>query len=121
MSNHKDSNRKGMKSVFHNFLCWPPSIAHTLSFRITRYIFLDGFCPSVRGGCIACSGGGGGFQCGADVYPSSRAQRTVEILQLPFFLASLVFWLFLASVVFVITLSLVHVCIHFGKPALNVV
>ena len=79
-----------------------------------RYIVLDGFCPWVRGGCIACSRSQGGFQCGEDVYPSSHAQRTVEILQLPFFLASLVFWLFLASTVFGLALSLVHVCIHFG-------
>ena len=50
----------------------------------------------------------------------SHAQRTIEILQLPFFLASLVFWLFLASMVFRITLSLVHVCIQVGTPVLNV-
>ena len=56
-----------------------------------------------------------------EVFPSNHAQRTIEILQLPFFLASLVFWLFLVSMVFVITVSVVHVCIHFGTPALNVV
>jgi hypothetical protein len=65
-----------------------------------RYIVLDGFCPWVRGGCIARSRG-------EDVYPSSHAQRTIEILQLRSFLASLVFWLFLAFMVFGITLSLI--------------
>ena len=34
------------------------------------YIVLDGFCPWVRSGCIACSTSRGGFQCGEDVYPS---------------------------------------------------
>jgi len=86
-----------------------------------RYIVLDGFCPWFRGGCIACSRGRGGFQYDEDVHPRSHAQRTIEILQLPFFLASLVFWLFLASIVFGITLSLVQVCIHSGTPVLNVV
>jgi len=33
-----------------------------------------------------------GLQCGEDVFPGSHAQRTIEILQLPFFLDSLVFW-----------------------------
>ena len=47
----------------------------------------------------SCSRGRGGFQC-EDVYPSNHAQRTIEILQLPFFLVSLAFWLFLASMVF---------------------
>ena len=42
------------------------------------------FCPWVRGGCIACSRVQGGLQCDEDVYPSNHAQRTVEILQLPF-------------------------------------
>jgi hypothetical protein len=79
------------------------------------------FLSWVRGGCIVCIRGRGGFQCGEDVYPSSHAQRTIEILKLPFFLASLVFWLFLASMVFRIILSLVHVCIHFGTPVLNLV
>jgi len=55
------------------------------------------------------------------VYPNNHAQCTIEILQLPFFMASLVFWLFLAAMVFGITFSLVHVCIHFGAPVLNVV
>ena len=80
-----------------------------------RYIVPDGFCPWVRGGCIACSRGRGGLRCGEDVYPSNRAgedvypsnragedvypsnragedvypsnraQRTVEILQLSYF------------------------------------
>jgi hypothetical protein len=59
-----------------------------------RYIVLDGFCPWVRGGCIACSGVRGGFHCGEDMYPSSHVQRTIENLQLTFFLASLVIWLF---------------------------
>jgi len=84
-------------------------------------IALDGFCPWVRGGCMACSRGQGGFRCDEDVYPSSYAQRIVEILQPPFFLASLVFWLFLASMVFGITLSPVHVCTHFGTLVLKVV
>jgi len=86
-----------------------------------QYIVLDGFCPWVRGGCIACSRAQGGLRCDEDVYPNNHAQRIVEILQPPFFLANLVFWLFLASMVFGITLSLVHVCIHFGTPVLNVV
>jgi len=30
------------------------------------------------------------FQCGEGVYPDNHAQRTIEILLLPFFLASLV-------------------------------
>jgi len=34
------------------------------------------------------------------VFPSNHAKRTIEILQLPFFLDSLVFWLILASMVF---------------------
>jgi len=63
----------------------------------------------------------GGFRCVEDKYPDNHAQRIIEILQLPFSLASLVFWLFLASMVFGITLSLVHVCIHFGTPVLNIV
>jgi len=62
------------------------------------YIVLKGVCPWIRGGCIACSRDRGGFQCGADVHPNNHAQRTNEILQLPFFLASLVFWLFLQCI-----------------------
>ena len=54
------------------FLSWPPSVAHILSYQIMGYSVLDGFCPWVRGGCIACSRGRGGFQCGEDVYPSSQ-------------------------------------------------
>ena len=65
-----------------------------------RYIVLDGLFPWVRGGCIEWSRGQGRFRCGEDVYPSSHAQRVVEILQNSFFLASLVFWLFLASMFF---------------------
>ena len=84
-----------------------------------RYIVLDGFCPRVRGGCIACSRDQGGFRCDEHVYPSNHAQRIVEILQRLVFLASLVFWLFLASTVFGITLFLVHVRIHFGTTVLN--
>ena len=118
-SSHKDSNRGGTKSVFHHFLSWPPSIVHILSCQIMRYVVLDGLSPWVRGGCIACSRRRGGLQCGEDVY-SNHGLHTIEILQLPFFLASMVFWLFLSSVVFGITLSLVQVCIHFGTPALNV-
>jgi len=34
--------------------------------------------------------GRGGFQCDEDVYPNSHVQRTIEILQLTFFLAILV-------------------------------
>jgi hypothetical protein len=63
-----------------------------------RCIVQDGFFPWVRGGCVTCSRGRGGFQCGEDVYPSNHAQRTLEILQLPFFLASLLFWLFFIHV-----------------------
>ena len=55
------------------------------------------------------------------LYPSSHAQFIVGILQPPFLLVSLVFWLFLACVVLGIALSLVHVCVHFGTPVLNVV
>jgi len=79
-----------------------------------RYIVLDGFCPWVRRDCTACSRVRGGFQYGEDVYPNKHAQRTIEILQLPFFLDSLFFWLFLASMVFGITLSLDHVCEHWN-------
>jgi len=70
-----------------------------------QYIVLDGFVPWVRGGCIACSRGRGGFQCGEYEYPSDHAveyeypishageyeypndhaHRTVEVLQLSFF------------------------------------
>jgi len=85
-----------------------------------RYVVLDGSYPWVCGGCIACGRSQDGLRCGEDVYPSSHAQRMIEIPQLPFFLASLKFLLFLASMVFGITLSLVHVCIHFGTPALNI-
>ena len=42
-----------------------------------RYIVLDGVYPWVRGGCIACSRGQGGFQCGGDAHPPNHAQRTV--------------------------------------------
>jgi len=45
------------------------------------------------------------FHCGGDVFPSNHAQRTIEILQLPFFLDRLVFWLILASMVFEIALA----------------
>jgi hypothetical protein len=65
-----------------------------------RYIVVDGFCPWVRGGCIARSWGQSGSRCDEGVYPSNHAQHIVEILQPPFFLASLVFWLFLPSMVF---------------------
>ena len=34
-----------------------------------------------------------GLQCGEDMFPGNHAQRTIEILQLPYFLDSLVFWL----------------------------
>ena len=47
---------------------------------VVRYIVLGGFCPRVRGGCIACSRSQGGFQCSEDVYPSNHAQRTVSKL-----------------------------------------
>ena len=86
-----------------------------------QYIVLDSFSPWIRGGCIACSRGQGGVRCGEDVYPSNRAQRIVEVLQPPFFLAGLVFWLFLASMVFGITLFLVHVCLNAIKIPSNVV
>jgi len=119
-SSHRNSNRKEAKPVFHH-LSWPPSIAHILSYQTVRYIVLNHFCTQVRGGCIACSRGRGGFQCNEGVYPDIHAQHTIKILQLPSFLASLVFWLFLASMVFGITLSLVYVCIHFETTILNVV
>ena len=70
---------------------------------------------------MACSRTRGGFRCGEDVYLDNHAQRTIEILKLPFFLASLVFSLFLTSVVFGITMSLVRVCVHFETHVLNVV
>jgi len=57
--------------------------------------------------------------CDEDVCTNKHAQGIVEILQPPFFLASLVFWLFLASMVSGITLSPFHVCIHSGTPVLN--
>ena len=90
-TSHTNNNREGKKSVFHQFLFWPPSIAHTLSHQITWYIVVDGFYPWFRGGCTACSRGWDRFQCGEDVFPSNHAQRTIEILQVPFFLASLVY------------------------------
>ena len=101
-----------------SFLSCPPSIAHTLSHWIMRYIVQDGFCPWFRGGCTACSRGRDEFQCGEDVFPSNQAQRTIETMQLPFFLANPVFWLILASMVFETALSLVLVCTHFGTLAL---
>ena len=75
-SSHKNSNRKDAKSVFPSFLSWPPSIVHTLSYEIVRYVALNGFCPWVRRGCIACSKGRDGFQYGEGVYPDNHAQRT---------------------------------------------
>ena len=87
---------KGKVSI-PSFLSWPPSIAHNLSHWIMRYIVQDGFCPWFRGGCTACSRGRDEFQCGEDVFPSNHVRRTIEILQLPFFLASLVFWLDLSQ------------------------
>jgi hypothetical protein len=65
-------------------------------------------------------GGRDELQCGEDVFPSSHARCTVEILQLPFFLANLVLWLILASMVFEITLSIVLVCTQFGTLVLSV-
>ena len=41
-----------------------------------RYIVLDGFYPWVRGGCIACSRGQGGLQCGGDAHPSKQSYPT---------------------------------------------
>jgi len=82
-----------------------------------RYIVQDSFCPWFHGGCTACSRGRDEFQCCEDVYPSNHARHTIEILQLPLFLANLVFWLILASMVFETSLSLVL----FGKLVLSVV
>jgi len=79
-----------------------------------RYIVIDGFYPWVRGGRIACSGGQGGFQRGGDAHPSNHAQRTVGTLQLSFFYAILLPWIFLASMIYGIVLSLIRVCIRFG-------
>ena len=76
------------------------------------------FCPWVRGGCIACSRGRGGFQCGEEVYPNNHAQSTIEILQLLGQFGILDISCFYG---FSITLSLVHVCIHFEIPVLNVI
>ena len=104
-----------------SFLSWPSSIAHTLSHWIMRYVVQDGSCPWLRGGCTACSRGRDEFQSGEDVFPSNRARRTIETLQLPFFLANPVFWLILASMVFEITLSLVPVFTHIGTLVLSVV
>ena len=42
------------------------------------------------------------------MFPSNHAQRTIEILQLPFSLDSLVFWPILTSMVFEIALSLIQ-------------
>jgi hypothetical protein len=41
---------------------------------------------SVHGFAEACIRGQGGFRCGEDVYPSSRVQRIIEILQSAFVL-----------------------------------
>jgi len=86
-----------------------------------RYIVLEGFYSWVRRGCIACSRGQGGLQCGWDAHASNHAHRTVGTVQLPFFWASLLPWIFLASTVCGIVMSLILVCIRSGTPALNVV
>jgi hypothetical protein len=83
------------------------------------WLFVCPFCPWVRGACITCRRSIGGFRCGADVYPSSHARHIIGILQLPFFLASPVCWLFLVSLALWITLSLVHVCMLFETPVLG--
>ena len=59
-----------------SFLFWPPSIAHTLSHWIMRYIVQDGFCPWFRGGCTACSKGRDEFQCKVDPPPSGAPWAT---------------------------------------------
>ena len=84
-SSHNNSNRKETSSVFHHFCPGLPVSLRTLSYWAVRYFVLDGFYSWVRGGCIAYSTGRGGFQFGEDVYPSSHAQRTFEILPLPLF------------------------------------
>jgi hypothetical protein len=72
-----------------------------------RFLFWD------RGGYIACIKSRSEFRCRGDVYPSSHVRLTSGILQLLFFLASLVCWLFLVSMAFGIALSPTHVCMLF--------
>jgi hypothetical protein len=43
----------------------------------------------------------------------------IGVPQLPFFLASLVCWLFLVSMAFGLALSLVHICMLFETPVLG--
>ena len=83
-NNYKNSNSKKTKSIFHHFCPGLPVPLTLCPIKQCGTWSCGGFCPQVRRGCIACSRGQGGFQCGEDVYPSNHAQRTVEILQLPF-------------------------------------
>jgi hypothetical protein len=98
------------------------SIIFVLAFQYRSHSALSDsvvHCP--RWVHITCNRGQGGLRCDKGVYPSNHAERIVEILQPPFFLASLLFWLFVASMVFGITLSLGHVCVHFGTSVSYVV
>ena len=92
-SSHRNSNREG-KSYFSIIF-----VLSSQSYWIMQYIVQDGFCPWFRGGCTACSRVRDEFQCGEDVFLSNHARRPIEILQLPFLLANLVFRLILASMV----------------------
>jgi len=118
-SSHRNSNKEE-KISFPSFLFWPPSIAQTLSYWIMRYIVREGICPWFRGGCAACRSRDE-FKCGEDVFRSNHARRTIDILQQSLFLASMVFWLILASMAFQITLSLVLVYTYFGILVSSVV
>ena len=108
------------KVSFPPFLSWPPSIAHTLSYEIVRYVVLNGFSPLVRGGCISCSRRAGRipvrWRCVPQaLMPNAQSTFCDCLSSWPVWYS----WLFLASMVFCgIPLSLVHVCIHFETPVL---
>jgi len=55
-------------------------------------------------------------KCSQTIMPNAQS----KFYNCLFFLASLVFWLILASVVFEIALSLILVCTHFGALVLSV-
>ena len=55
--------------------------------------------------------------CSQAIMPNAKP----KFCKLPFFLDSLVFWLILASIVFDIALSLIHVYTHFGTRVLRAV
>jgi len=104
-SGHKRSNRK--KSSHFSIIPVLSTQYRSQSVLLNSAVHCpNGFCPWVRGGCIACSRVRGGFQCVEDVYPDNHVQRTIEILQLPFFLASLVFRLCIYIYIYIVLIYL---------------